>query len=64
MSDIKSGADAVTIITDATQLAMAAAAGGGDTGLENSGHNIDNSIGTGTYSEHGSKSALQAASRV
>ncbi|WP_407158247.1 hypothetical protein [Bradyrhizobium sp. STM 3557] len=59
-SDIQSGADAVTIISDAAQLATAAA-GTGDTGLETVARNIGNSAGNGTYSTDGSLSALDNA---
>ncbi len=56
-ADVQSGADAPTLITDAAQLAIAAASSG-DTGLEAVAHNIGNSIGNGTYTKDGSLSAL------
>jgi hypothetical protein len=60
LNDIQSGADHVTIITDAAQLAVAAAANG-DTRLEDVARNIGNSVGDGTYSADGSLSALKGA---
>jgi hypothetical protein len=59
-ADVQSGADGVTILTDAAQLAVAAA-GTGDTGLEAVARNIGNSVGAGTYSQDGSLSALTNA---
>jgi hypothetical protein len=60
LNDIQSGADNVTIITDAAQLALAAAASG-DGNLEYAARNIGNSIGNGSYSKDGSVAALTNA---
>ncbi len=59
-ADVQSGADEPTLIADAAQLAIAAAATG-DIGLEAVAHNIGNSIGNGTYSKDSSLSALSNA---
>ncbi len=59
-SDVESGADANAIITDAAQLAIAAASTG-DAGLETVARNIGNSAGNRTYSKDGSLSALDNA---
>lgn len=60
LNDIQSGADVVTIMSDAAQLAVAAA-GNGDAGLEYVARNIGNSIGNGSYSKDGSVAALTDA---
>src|SRR5260370_1412586 len=60
MTDIQSGADKVTILADAAQLAIAAAANG-DTRLEGIARNIGNSIGNGSYGAGGSLAALKDA---
>jgi hypothetical protein len=60
MSDIKSGADAVTIITDAAQLAIAAA-GSGDKNLEDVARYIGMSFNGGFYSADWAQSLLQGA---
>ena len=60
LNDIQSGADNVTIISDAAQLAVAAAASG-DGNLEYVARNIGNSIGDGSYSKDGSVAALTNA---
>ncbi len=61
VSDINANADRVTILSDAAQLAIAAA-GSGDTNLETTARNIGNSEGNGTYSKDDSLAALNAAS--